>query len=84
MLSYGPEQRRSRVGVLALPARLRRVVHFAQPLSASLPDWGGRLRQALETEIERRRLFNWLPVCMGAGVLLYFLADRCCAGSLRC
>lgn len=78
MLSYGPEQRRSRVqaGVLALPARLRRVAHFTQPLSASLPDWGGHFRRAIETEIERRRLFNWLPVCMGAGVLLYFLADR--------
>lgn len=76
MLSYGPEQRRSGVGVLALPARLRRVAHLGQPLSASLPNWGGWLRHALETEIERRRLFNWLPVCMGAGVLLYFLADR--------
>lgn len=78
MLSYGPEQRRSRVraAALALPARLRRAAGFPWPASLSLQDWGGRFRQALETEIERRRLFNWLPVCMGAGVLLYFLADR--------
>ncbi len=27
-------------------------------------------------EIERRRLFNWLPVAMGLGVLAYFAADR--------
>lgn len=78
MLSYGPDERRSRVraGVLALPARLRRAAGFAQPLSVSPSDRGGRLRRAIETEIERRRLFNWLPVCMGVGVLLYFLADR--------
>jgi competence protein ComEC len=78
MLSYGPDERRSRVraGVLALPARLRRAAGFAQPLSVSLRDRGGRLRRAIETEIARRRLFNWLPVCMGVGVLLYFLADR--------
>lgn len=78
MLSYGPEKRRSgvRAAALALPARLRRAAGFHWPASLSLHDWGGRFRQALETEIERRRLFNWLPVCMAAGVLLYFLADR--------
>lgn len=72
MLSYGPDERRSRVrtGALALPARI------ALPLAFPQHDWGGRLRRALATELERRRLFNWLPVCMGAGVLLYFLADR--------
>ena len=36
--------------------------------------WNG-LRGALALEIERRRLFNWLPVPLGIGVLLYFLAD---------
>lgn len=72
MLSYGPDERRSRVrtGALALPARI------ALPLAFPQYDWGGRLRRALATELERRRLFNWLPVCMGAGVLLYFLAER--------
>ncbi|HEV7335741.1 MAG TPA: ComEC/Rec2 family competence protein [Bosea sp. (in: a-proteobacteria)] len=35
-----------------------------------------RLGAMLETEVERRRLFNWLPVPLGLGVILYFLADR--------
>lgn len=33
------------------------------------------LREALATESERRRLFLWLPVMMGVGILLYFSAD---------
>ncbi|WP_066469336.1 ComEC/Rec2 family competence protein [Bosea sp. WAO] len=35
-----------------------------------------RFGAMLETEIERRRLFNWLPAPLGLGVILYFLADR--------
>ena len=31
---------------------------------------------ALEIEIAQRRLFLWLPVAAGAGVVLYFAADR--------
>ena len=31
---------------------------------------------ALETEAEQRRAFLWLPVALGAGVVLYFAADR--------
>lgn len=31
---------------------------------------------AAALEAERRRLFLWLPVTMGLGVLLYFVADR--------
>jgi competence protein ComEC len=34
------------------------------------------LSNALQTEIEARRLFLWLPVAAGAGVALYFSADR--------
>ncbi len=33
------------------------------------------LRAAIETEAEHRRFFLWLPVAMGAGVVLYFVAD---------
>lgn len=33
-------------------------------------------RAALELEIAQRRLFLWLPVAAGAGVILYFAADR--------
>ena len=36
----------------------------------------GRLQLAFETEVEHRRLFLWLPVAIGAGVVLYFTADR--------
>ncbi|MGL4728762.1 MAG: ComEC/Rec2 family competence protein [Bosea sp. (in: a-proteobacteria)] len=34
--------------------------------------FGGWCRE----EAERRRLFNWLPVAMGLGVVAYFAADR--------
>ncbi len=34
------------------------------------------LAQAFETEIALRRLFLWLPVAAGAGVISYFYADR--------
>jgi competence protein ComEC len=41
-----------------------------------LSDWTKRLQGAVVDEIERRRLFLWLPVMMGVGILLYFSADR--------
>ncbi len=44
------------------------------------------LRDAIATEAEHRRLFLWFPVASGAGVILYFIADRepylpLCAGA---
>ena len=45
-------------------------------LSLWLADIGRALGAALEAEAERRRLFLWLPVMMGLGILLYFAADR--------
>jgi competence protein ComEC len=36
----------------------------------------GLFAAALESEIAERRLFLWLPVAAGAGVVLYFAADR--------
>lgn len=44
--------------------------------AALLSDWTKRLQGAVVDEIERRRLFLWLPVMMGIGILLYFSADR--------
>src|SRR5215213_3116756 len=38
-------------------------------------DWGGWLRACLAEEIEQRRLFPWLAVSFGLGVLLYFAAE---------
>ena len=34
------------------------------------------VRHALQVEGEQRRFFLWLPVALGAGVVLYFTADR--------
>ena len=62
--------------------------HSAQrPIFApglGLPGWFTDLRESLETalraaitaEIDARRLFLWLPVLFGGGILLYFAADR--------
>src|SRR5215204_6250674 len=38
-------------------------------------DWGGWLRACLAQEVEQRRLFPWLAVSFGLGVLLYFTAE---------
>jgi competence protein ComEC len=54
-----------------LRARLRGV-----DLSLRLLEAGRALHAALAAEAERRRLFLWLPVMMGIGILLYFAADR--------
>ena len=44
----------------------------AGALSRARADFGG----AFQTEIDERRLFLWVPVLAGAGVVLYFNADR--------
>jgi competence protein ComEC len=33
------------------------------------------IRATFKAEVDARRLFLWLPVCMGFGVLLFFMAD---------
>ena len=45
-------------------------------LSEAWLDLSLRFRAAVEVEIAHRRLFLWLPVAAGAGVILYFAADR--------
>ncbi len=45
-------------------------------LRLALADLRLRLALAFEGEVEHRRLFLWLPVALGAGVVLYFTADR--------
>lgn len=53
---------------------------FNTRLKVRLQDLGSAVAaqydRSVTLEIERRRLFNWLPVFMGIGVLLYFSADR--------
>ncbi|MGL5362738.1 MAG: ComEC/Rec2 family competence protein, partial [Bosea sp. (in: a-proteobacteria)] len=39
-------------------------------------DWRKHFSAMVALEEERRRWFNWLPVCMGLGVLAWFMADR--------
>lgn len=74
----GQGQERGRRGARAdaLPARLSASV----PLSARLRLWFRQLwlhlQRSFALEAERRRPFLWLPIAMGAGILLYFAADR--------
>lgn len=65
--------RRARLIAAAMPARL--LPPFALNGGSLLAELGGALTEALALETERRRLFLWLPVAMGLGVLLYFAAD---------
>jgi competence protein ComEC len=45
-------------------------------LGLALADLRNAVSVALSREAERRRLFLWLPVAMGIGILLYFAADQ--------
>jgi competence protein ComEC len=68
--------------------RHRRGLAGAAPLAGQqhrgLHDWLAIQSEAFHVRVaawrreegERRRLFNWLPVAMGLGVLAYFAADR--------
>ncbi len=51
--------------VLVPPARF-----FAERMRAALD-----LRGAILAEVDARRLFLWIPVCMGVGILLFSVAD---------
>ena len=67
------------MGVAARKARLVGVLAgrragWAVRLGVFRP--GALLLAAIETEWEERRVFLWLPVAAGSGVLLYLAADR--------
>src|SRR5688500_9913566 len=38
-------------------------------------EWQGWLKACIAEEVEQRRLFPWLAVAFGCGVLLYFSAE---------
>ncbi|KRE16560.1 hypothetical protein ASE63_15210 [Bosea sp. Root381] len=59
-----------------LPARLPAFASRPPVLGLALSESRRRALNALTLEAERRRLFLWLPAMMGAGILLYFAADR--------
>lgn len=50
--------------------------HLWRQVAYAAADGGRGVRRLLATEVERRRLFLWLPVFFGGGILLYFAADR--------
>src|SRR6478672_7502456 len=60
---------RSVAQALAWPRR------FQPTFDISLVDWHGWLSRGLAREVEQRRLFPWLAVCFGAGILLFFQAE---------
>jgi competence protein ComEC len=60
---------RSSARVMALPRSWNAGVGWR------LLDGRGWLSKAITHEIEHRRLFPWIPVCFGIGILLFFQAD---------
>ncbi len=50
---------------------------FGVSLPIRLPEFGfsAALGRLLIREVEQRRLFVWLPVCFGLGVVLFFQAE---------
>lgn len=66
--------RGARAGVLN--RRLPAMVLGGPALQLTLAALRDRLQRTLAREAERRRLFLWLPVLIGCGILLYFVADR--------
>jgi len=62
-----------------IPRAAARAVALPRAWGAGI-DWGlvdgrGWLSRAVAREIEQRRLFPWLAVCFGIGILLFFQAD---------
>lgn len=77
-MRLAPPEFRPRRGALAwaLPGRPERSRFPGTGLELALAEARRRLLSACATEIERMRLFLWLPVLMGIGILLYFAADH--------
>jgi competence protein ComEC len=44
--------------------------------STTLPDWRGWLGRELSVEVAQRRLFPWIAVYFGLGIILFFQADE--------
>ncbi|MBB3019957.1 competence protein ComEC [Microvirga lupini] len=60
---------RSAARVMALPSS------WGTSIEWRLLDGRGWLSKAITREIEQRRLFPWIPVCFGIGILLFFQVD---------
>jgi competence protein ComEC len=64
-----PRVQRAAAGVLALPARWP---SHSAGLTLGFGDW---LARAVAIEVEQRRLFPWMAVSFGLGILLFFQAE---------
>src|SRR3954453_20601429 len=62
-------------GAAARTATLARVPPFGLTGRAGLGDWLGWLKACVAQEVEQRRLFPWIAVSFGIGVLLFFAAE---------
>ncbi|MGL4637702.1 MAG: ComEC/Rec2 family competence protein [Beijerinckiaceae bacterium] len=67
----GPSQGKSVAIGAALPSWLEIVSDFLRYRFAPF----STVQAVLQAEVDARRLFPWLPVATGVGVVLYFLAD---------
>lgn len=61
--------RRATGVALALPARRLPTIGLAEV------NWQGWLARSLAREVDQRRLFPWIAVCFGCGILLFFTAE---------
>ncbi|WP_243368520.1 ComEC/Rec2 family competence protein [Microvirga solisilvae] len=63
-----------------IPRSLARAVALPRPSGLVLDwgalDWRGWWQKCLTQEIEQRRLFPWIAVCFGLGIMLFFQADQ--------
>ncbi|MEE1656478.1 ComEC/Rec2 family competence protein [Microvirga sp. CF3062] len=64
---------------MRIPRSTARAMALHRSWNASIEwrllDGRGWLLKAVVHEIEQRRLFPWIPVCFGVGILLFFQAD---------
>src|SRR4051795_6675120 len=68
--SDGSARASAAAGMLPFGAALGRARLQAQGF-----DWRAWLRRCVAQEIEERRLFPWIAVAFGLGILLFFAAD---------
>lgn len=63
-----------------VPRSLARAVALPRPSGLTLDwsglDWRGWWGRCFAQEIDQRRLFPWLAVCFGLGIVLFFRADQ--------
>jgi competence protein ComEC len=68
-------ENRSRIRAGAASAALPRATGSMLPIRWPAVGLAAGIGRVLSTEVERRRLFPWLPVAFGLGILLFFEAE---------